>query len=322
MDERLERNRLRSAFNKIGWTLVLYYLLMNVCVIIVTMIDATIRMIFAMVNGTQESELDSILYEVMTSNGWGYMLAVAIGLLILRFWKGKDFFYCQIWHREKPMDTGSFLSLLAFFVSGQLAFFLLGTLQETILNLFGYSAMAAFETATMDVDSFSMFLYVGIVGPVAEELLFRGFLLRSMQPYGKRFAILTSALLFGVFHGNIVQSPYAFLIGLVLGYTAIEHSIVWAIVLHMFNNLVLSQLLNRLTDFLPEMAVTGILTVIIIGFSVAAFCIAVNRRAEIVAYIRGNKVDRRCVMPFFTAAGIIVFLVMMQLAMLLSIQSI
>lgn len=322
MDERLERKQLRSAFGKTGWTLVLYYLLMNVCVFLVTMIDAAIRAVSALANGMPEGELENVIYEVVMSNGWGYVLAVAIGVLILRFWKGKDFFYRQIWHREKPMDAGSFFSLLAFFVSGQLVFSLLGTLQEMILNLFGFSAMAAFETATMDAQSFSMFLYVTIVAPIAEELLFRGVILRSMQPYGKRFAILTSALLFGVFHGNIVQAPYAFLIGLVLGYAAIEHSIVWAIVLHMFNNLVLSQLMNKLTDFLPEMTVSVILTVIIIGFSVAAFCIAVNRRAEIAAYIRENKVDRRYVKPFFTAAGIIVFLVMMQLAMLVSIRRI
>ena len=41
-----------------------------------------------------------------------------------------------------------------------------------------------------------------ILAPVAEELMFRGWILRSLRPYGKRFAVLGSAVLFGIFHGN------------------------------------------------------------------------------------------------------------------------
>ena len=54
-----------------------------------------------------------------------------------------------------------------------------------------------------------------------------------------------SALLFGVFHGNLVQIPFAFLVGLVLGYVAAEYSLGWCILLHWINNCVLGMLLER-----------------------------------------------------------------------------
>lgn len=59
----------------------------------------------------------------------------------------------------------------------------------------------------------------GILAPVAEELVFRGVvfnrLRKSMKPLA---AILMSACIFGVYHGNSVQGSYALLMGSVLAY--------------------------------------------------------------------------------------------------------
>ena len=92
-----------------------------------------------------------------------------------------------------------------------------------------------------------------ILAPLWEELLFRGYVLRTLRPYGKRFAVMGSGVLFGLFHGNLLQTPYAVLMGLVLGYLTVEYSIHWAVLLHLFNNLVLADLLSRITASLPEM---------------------------------------------------------------------
>lgn len=56
-----------------------------------------------------------------------------------------------------------------------------------------------------------------VVVPVAEELLFRGIVLkRASMMAGEKMGILCSALLFGVIHMNLVQFIYATLLGLVL----------------------------------------------------------------------------------------------------------
>ena len=57
-------------------------------------------------------------------------------------------------------------------------------------------------------------LLAGLIAPAAEELLFRRLLLRRLRPYGERFALVASALCFGLFHGNLNQFFYAFLLGL------------------------------------------------------------------------------------------------------------
>lgn len=62
-----------------------------------------------------------------------------------------------------------------------------------------------------------------VVGPVTEELLFRGLILHGfLQNYGRRKALLVSALLFALFHLNPWQFLGALAMGLVLGWWLIE----------------------------------------------------------------------------------------------------
>lgn len=65
--------------------------------------------------------------------------------------------------------------------------------------------------------SLSAVLAQAIVGPIAEELCFRGLLytrLRSGMPRG--IAALVSALVFGIVHGTAIWFCYSFLLGLVM----------------------------------------------------------------------------------------------------------
>ena len=62
-----------------------------------------------------------------------------------------------------------------------------------------------------------LFLYAG-VSAVVEEVVFRFLLYNRLRRSGGRaaFGIVASAFLFGVYHGNIVQGLYAFVIGLLI----------------------------------------------------------------------------------------------------------
>ena len=64
------------------------------------------------------------------------------------------------------------------------------------------------------------FLLGCVIAPLAEEFLFRGLLLNRLLPLGERFAIVASALCFGLFHGNVNQFFYAFGVGVVLACVA------------------------------------------------------------------------------------------------------
>ncbi|EFL44757.1 CAAX amino terminal protease family protein, partial [Prevotella disiens FB035-09AN] len=66
------------------------------------------------------------------------------------------------------------------------------------------------------------YLILGILAPITEEIVFRGALLRVLlETFGhqKRWiAIVISALIFAVIHGNVAQGTHAFIGGIALGW--------------------------------------------------------------------------------------------------------
>lgn len=64
------------------------------------------------------------------------------------------------------------------------------------------------------------YVCVGLLAPFAEELVFRGAILRALLDWAKNHwtAIAISALLFAIIHFNPAQMPHAFIIGLLLGW--------------------------------------------------------------------------------------------------------
>lgn len=81
---------------------------------------------------------------------------------------------------------------------------------------------------------------VGIVAPFAEEFLFRGVIYNTLsKEISIKWTIIIQAILFGVFHFNLVQGAYATLLGLVFGYITYKTKSLWpAIIVHMVNNLI------------------------------------------------------------------------------------
>lgn len=62
-------------------------------------------------------------------------------------------------------------------------------------------------------------LLFGVVSPLAEEIVFRGVIYNRLKKYFPVWiAILTSAVLFGGYHGNLVQGIYGFLLGIVIAW--------------------------------------------------------------------------------------------------------
>ena len=63
-----------------------------------------------------------------------------------------------------------------------------------------------------------------------------------MQPlrrYGDWFAILTSALLFGLMHATMTQVPFAIIAGIALGYVSLVSGSLWtSVIVHFVNNMI------------------------------------------------------------------------------------
>lgn len=97
------------------------------------------------------------------------------------------------------------------------------------------------------------YVAVGILAPLAEEIVFRGAILRTlldmMSKKNHWVAIMISAAIFGVVHGNMAQFVNALLMGLILGWMYYRtKSLVPGILLHWVNNTVAF----ILTNILPQ----------------------------------------------------------------------
>lgn len=68
-----------------------------------------------------------------------------------------------------------------------------------------------------------IFFYTLLLAPFAEEYIFRGLIYGSARKgFGSAAANIIQAFLFALYHGNLIQGIYAFVLGLLLGYAA-EH---------------------------------------------------------------------------------------------------
>ena len=299
---------LRRRFSPIGWVLLFLYGLMTALTSLTAFVDMAKQTLWSFAAGDFSG---SVNWDVINANAWGYIASIFVGFVILDAWKGSSYWYQVLRQREKPMKGKTFLCILVLCMGAQMANSLWISLLELLLTPFGKSVMPILESVAGSSDTFSMFLYASVLAPVWEELLFRGYVLGTLRPFGKRFSIWGSALLFGLFHGNLLQAPYAVLVGLLLGYISVEYSLIWSILLHMFNNLVLADLLSRITASWPEMAY-GILNLILFGGSaLISVMLLLRKRLEIREYRTGEWMDRRCIKCFLTSAGILVLAVFM-----------
>ncbi len=121
------------------------------------------------------------------------------------------------------------------------------------------------------------YLVVGLLAPLAEEMVFRGAVLRSLLCWMKNpwIGIVISAVLFAVIHMNPAQMPHAFLIGLLLGWMYYRtDSIVPGVVYHWVNNTVAYVMYNLYPN--PDMTLVELFgteqkVLMALGFSLLIF---------------------------------------------------
>ena len=151
-----------------------------------------------------------------------------------------------------------------------------------------------------------------VVPAMAEEFGMRGILLGILRPMGDGFAVLVSALVFGLIHGNFSQIPFAFLVGLVLGYIRVKsNSMIVCIIIHFANNFI-SVCASYSNDIL------GISTTNIIYILYLAIVLALGIVGVRYLYKNGdvnfkkadtNTPERKKVTRFFTSPLMIVFII-------------
>ena len=130
--------------------------------------------------------------------------------------------------------------------------FLAFMLPETVA---AYEEMV--ESAGLTDYSLTWVFAVVILPPLVEETVFRGLILHYLKKGGARFwaANLIQAVLFGIYHGNLIQGIYAFCIGVLLGYLAERYgSLIIPVMIHALFNFFGTLGVELESMLLPEMA--------------------------------------------------------------------
>ena len=103
-----------------------------------------------------------------------------------------------------------------------------------ISDLLGYVEMPL----VYPEDYVLLHMSLALVPAFCEEFLFRGLICRRLMPYGRAVAVLGSAVLFGLMHGNLGQLFYTTMAGVMLGWCFVETGSIWpGVIAHMLNNL-------------------------------------------------------------------------------------
>lgn len=139
---------------------------------------------------------------------------------------------------KRKMDIEELFML--FFIMQVVA--MVGSLISSIISGFfelilGRDVSGGVDELIMNTPIWIVILVAVVIGPIFEELIFRWVLIDRLSPYGEKFAIVTSAVAFGLFHGNFDQLVYATGIGIILGYIySVTRDIRYPIVFHIAFN--------------------------------------------------------------------------------------
>lgn len=164
-------------------------------------------------------------------------------LIVFGLW-----YYLLAFRKNQKVEIRRIKEQLSFKTVGKILILAVGLqgIIQIILNLWNYFDPAQMEEYAQLIEEsgiteFSALtvLTVALVGPIGEELIFRGVAMECLKRSEAGFWVINviQALLFGIAHLNLVQGAYAFLLGLALGWLGMRYETILApMLLHIFFN--------------------------------------------------------------------------------------
>lgn len=144
------------------------------------------------------------------------LIITMLALLPISEW---EFFFNNkiVRTEEKKSVTVNIRTVIVFVIMTASASLGLNMLFE-LLHIMDMSAQYSAVARAQGAVSFGVgIFFYGIISPLAEETLFRGLLYNRMKQYfPKVWAMVLSALFFGIYHGNLVQGLFGFILGMVM----------------------------------------------------------------------------------------------------------
>lgn len=239
-----ERRQIRKYYSITGLCLTGHMLLSNLLAILITALFCGIQTLLdrSACGGELPANYDMLLDEYF----WSSSSATALNVIVFLVCNaGFAILGCK-WakipiptlFRTKGLTPGRVVIYICIAIGLQAACGYLAGLITELLSQAGVTAYDPDLSAGTDIKNMVlMSIYSCIVAPITEELLFRGFALKTLSRVSQRFGIFMSAVLFGLWHENIAQFVLAFFVGIFMGYLTVKHdSILPAIFCHMAVN--------------------------------------------------------------------------------------
>lgn len=241
-----EKRTLRKTSNGLGLFVLVYFLTMLLCSI-------GIQLLLTRMNIRTQNGVLNYFCDIFVSVSSAFIP----GLIYLALTKRnvKEIIFANHVKFEKLIPLifmGLAFSMLANTVSD---------LMNMNLGMFGLKNTVNFSNNVASVPEVLLYaVSTAVVPAFAEEFAFRGILMGSLRKYGDVFAVIASSVMFGAMHGNVVQIPFAFMLGLMFGFVDCKtNSVFPSIGIHFLNNFyaVITDILQNNTD-IDKSAVAGI----------------------------------------------------------------
>lgn len=270
------------------------------------------KIFFALVCFVAIRETLPLFYQISTkqviNSSVNSIVAGFIGLLIFLIFRGKKLFTYDMKVTAKKMNGKSFLKffICVFAVQSVMAWCI--ALTESVLNGAGITMYRGiFDTNVASIPAMTIIEGV-LIGPLIEEIVFRGAVMRTLESKGKVLAILISAILFGFYHCAFMQGMFAVLVGIIFAYVAIEYSLKWALFLHCINNF-LAGGLNMAKYAIPVGSSWVIEYGIPVIFLILAIIVCAKDKDTIKDYVQSNRPEKGCYKNVFRSVWLWVFLI-------------
>ena len=181
----------------------------------------------------------------------------------------------------------SILICLYFFISG--LFIIADKLVPSVMEKYA----ELMKASSFGTDVYITVIYGLILGPLTEELCFRG-LMQGMLEKSKMhymLVIFIQGLLFGVMHMNLVQGVYAFMLGMALGYIRYKYK---TLILSVAAHLVFNFFGTSVELFLEDAGITMVQKIIFAAVAtamvVALFIVVVKDRTNCLKETEDTKI--------------------------------
>ena len=185
----------------------------------------------------------------------------------------------------EPFRAGAVVryAAMGFAVAG--VFSLIGNLlHRPFVNRFDLPENLVEELLT-GVEPLAIIVFLVLLAPIMEELMFRRRYLTKALQFGKRNAVLAGGIAFGLAHQNLPQSTYATALGIYWGILYVRHrSLLLVIILHMIVNLTGSVLtMYILRQNLPVMVLAFLFLLVVF---ISGLVMLYRQRHELAAVLR------------------------------------